>query len=524
MADIVFQLSDGSATLDFMAGTYVGLRSSISMPPPSKRMTFAGEGMLNDGAFLTQSRYELRTVEFDVRIVGTSIADLQTKQRTLQQMVMVTPKDVATASTGTAVTLIAQLGTSATANVSYTVVDGEVRMPNTWLNQEALNRFHTVPAHVRLLCQPLGRLPAVEGTGTLENEIDGATALNYYEFTALQGNEAAILSLRLEDVGTSWTTGSWNGTMWIGRMSGAQATLNLVEQGTSYDATGATSVIRVSGISIAATYMATGTGSASQGTVASFRWTQSTGTGTTLLATGTGASGTFISMGYLEYQFTGTAIPQGLFRVLLRARPFLSTVQAGVIDRMYMGFGAGFSYGTLSETPTATAHFVRFGTSNFDVGTFRRFETLDLGIFTIPPASQPTGTLGTNPTYSLRIHPIWAPTGVGSQSFGNAAGGTGQHLSWDIDYAMLFPTHEASITISNLASADRILVDGQSENPQVYILNASNVVLKVADHSGAPFAIGPTDTRVYVVKADEGDPSAVQTVVTPVYIPQVVQL
>ena len=70
---------------------------------------------------------------------------------------------------------------------------------------------------------------------------------------------------------------------------------------------------------------------------------------------------------------------------------------------------------------------------------------------------------------------------------------------------------KSEVILNGVSPSERILLDTLSEaGPGVYLLDTSDMVLGPADFGGAPFRIGPEDTRIYVARDDVSDPSGVK--------------
>ena len=75
--------------------------------------------------------------------------------------------------------------------------------------------------------------------------------------------------------------------------------------------------------------------------------------------------------------------------------------------------------------------------------------------------------------------------------------------------------------MNSVDTDDRIFLDGQGDNPNVYLLNSSDVAQQFAAADGKPFTIGPEDTRIYWLRDDTDDPSNIQAEISVDYSPQV---
>ncbi len=186
-----------------------------------------------------------------------------------------------------------------------------------------------------------------------------------------------------------------------------------------------------------------------------------------------------------------SALPRGRFRVLARAR---TDTNNAALRTGHMGFALGWSSGNTSKTPDESeAVFPE---------TASEFRTLDLGELALPPTAVPEGYAA--PEFHLDVHGIFRGGGAG-----NDAGA--HHFRWSVDYVTLLPIDEGEVVVDGVSPSERILLDTLSKaGPGVYTLDESDAVLGPADFEGAPFRIGPEDTRIYMARDDVSDPSGVK--------------
>ena len=323
-------------------------------------------------------------------------------------------------------------------------------------------------------------LPKTTRTDTLRNERDGAN-LNYFDITGVPGAYGAQAQIKIHDPSATWSGAR---KMWVGKRSGSGRADNLFFQAESG------SIVRGSAIFEEGAAIWSGRAraslDASGGQCARMEWSKA-GTYTTRSA--------FTLCGYARMTIAASDIPRGRFRVLARAR---TDADNAALRTGKMGFALGWSSGSESKTPDES-----------DVvfpQTASEFRTLDLGELTLPPTAVPEGY--TAPDFNLDIY--------GALSGGGAENSAGVHyFRWSVDCVTLLPVDEGEVAVSGVSPSERILLDTLSEaGPGVYTLDASDTALGPADFAGAPFTIGPEDTRIYVARDDVSDPSGVKFGVT----------
>lgn len=486
---VTLELFDGSATINFVGSTnYKAAISSVGFGAPETNTVLAGLLVRN----VTRGPREL---SFNLRIAGSSVSDLQSKVRDLENMVAVAEARQV-ANEGTIVVLKTQLGDTNANDVEWRVLTGALDVPSTVFNTILVDSHNeVVDARLTLLLEPFGRLAQVSPSAdTLENEQD-STLLNYMDLTSITGTHGAKLQLKVHDPATT----AWSGSkkIWIAKRSGSRRTDTLFFQDVSTanpfnsGARGPASASEFSSngaLSLAA---------ASGGQVADFRWTK--------LVSSAGTTIDWIDCGNAQYAITGGNIPNGLYRVLVRATVDWTVSGITVGD---FGFALGWSFGGKSKTPVEG--------DDIKATLDNTYEIFDLGELALPPVNVPDGF--TAPTFNLRVHGTYHDSAT-SNSFG-----VGEYVAWKIDYIFLFPLDEGAAIIDSVGTSDRMLIDSLSDTPGVYLLNSSDVVQQFAVATGGPFDIGPEDTRIYWLRDDVGNPSNIQAVLTPKYTPLVMDI
>ncbi len=318
--------------------------------------------------------------------------------------------------------------------------------------------------------------PKAVSSDAPRNEKDGAN-VNYLDITGISSGRAAPAQIKIYDPSATWSGAR---KMWIGKRSGEGRADDLFFQGESGAAVQGGTIFDESGGIWSGG--AQPLSSASGGQYARMAWTKA-GRYTT--------RSEFTLCGYLRIGIAASALPRGRFRVLARAR---TETNNSALRTGKMGFAPGWSFGVKAKTPVESE--VVFPEK---AGEFR---TLDLGELALPPTATPEGysTAG----LELRVYGALSGGGAGSNS------GT-HHFRWSVDYVLLLPIDEGEVAVSGVGSANRVLLDTLSESGAgVYLLDSSDAAQGPAEFTGAAFALGPEDTRIYVARDDVSDPSGVR--------------
>ena len=174
-----------------------------------------------------------------------------------------------------------------------------------------------------------------------------------------------------------------------------------------------------------------------------------------------------------------------------------------------MAFGLGYAFGGRVREPSVDDRVY--------LHELDSFQTVDLGELTVPPMAMPEPATAGNPDLRLRVHGIFTPPGPFNDSVNNRY----YSVNWDVDYVMLLPIDEGAVIVDGVDSTDRVLIDSLSDSPGVYLLDATDVVQRYADFTGGPFGLGTEDTRIYVVRDEPSDPTAVRFTLSATYTPLV---
>ena len=365
------------------------------------------------------------------------------------------------------------------ANVDYRALGGRVETaPDTGGDGHGLN------AKLVLSVEALGRLTSVETSRALSNEQDG-TKLNYADITDIPGAHGALAQIKVHD-----PSGTWSGRrrMWIGVKSGEGRAVNLFFQGETGSVTRGDTMFEEADAIWSGGVQALS--EASGGEYARMSWTKA-GRYT--------ARSEFTLCGYVRIEMAAPSMPRGRFRALVRARTDSDNPELQV---GHLGFALGWSFGGTAKTPLETdAVFPK---------TPSEFRMLDLGELTLPPAPVPEGYA--MPAFDIDIYGAFG--GGGSNALGS------HHFRWAVDYALLLPIGEGEVSVDSVGTNERLLVDTLSDSGQrVYLLDESDTVVGPAEFRGTRLRIGPEDTRIYVARDDDADPSAVNFSVTTLHTP-----
>ena len=490
------ELTDGTTTLDLLGPPYRASQP-VRLEPPDATPVLAGQT-------LRGVHYSPRIVETDLNLRAADVSSLRRAIRTLESLCSVSESRQSIAH-GAPVSLRCQLGDADAQNTDqgaeYRVLRGEVVLPPSLLQEPALSTAHAVPgARLRLLVEPFGRLAQVTPAQvTAHNEQDGA-ATNWLDVTDAGGTHGAKLRLKIAD------PGGWSGParMWVARRSGARRADKLFFQAEA-GTTASGQAPFVGGRSTwdgSDVFDANASGSGAN--VARMMW--STRVNSYEVAS------SLTRAGYVEVGIPGASVPHGLFRALARVRvggnPFSSPFEPDRYDtESALGFALGWTFGGRRKEPSQAdkVHLDETGS----------FQTIDLGELSIPPMALPEGY--SSPDLRLRVHGIFDPPGPFSDTVVNRF----YSVTWDVDYVMLLPIDEGAVIVDGVDSADRVLIDTLSDTPGVYLLDAADVVQRYADFTGGPFGLGTEDTRIYVVRDEPGDPSAVRFTLNASYTPLV---
>jgi len=164
--------------------------------------------------------------------------------------------------------------------------------------------------------------------------------------------------------------------------------------------------------------------------------------------------------------------------------------------------------GQVSEPKSPTlADFVAFTTSGDSKNTW---QTIDLGEIEVPTGGLPTSFSGTDSL--LRVYAC--TNAAATRTFNNT-----ETLEFYVDHIFLLPVDEGAVAVASVGTNDVILIDLMGDTPGVWLIDSSNVVQSIPSYDGGPFTIGPEDTRIYILRDDVGDPTALKTKMEVFYTP-----
>ena len=485
------ELTDGVTTLDLLGPPYHASQP-VRIGPPEAVPVLAGQT-------LRGVHYSPRIVETDLNLRADDVPSLRLALRDLESMCSVSESRQSIAQ-GTPVTFVLSLSKDGP-TTEYRVLRGELVLPTGLLQEPTLSTAHTVPgARLRLLVEPFGRLAQVSiPEATLHNE-QHAVATNWLDLTDVGGTHGAKLRLKIGD------PGGWSGParMWVARRSGSRRTDGLFFQGES----GTTASGQAPFVGSSSTWdganVADANASGSGGNLARMKWYTRTNA-YEVVSSDTPA-------GYVEIGIPGASVPHGLFRVLARVRVGGNPYSSPFVSEHYetetaLAFGLGWTFGGRVREPS--------GDDRVYLQELDSFQTVDLGELSIPPMAMPDGY--SSPDLGLRVHGIFTPPGLFSDTVVNRY----YSVNWDVDYVMLLPIDEGAVIVDGVDSTHRVLIDSLSDTSGVYLLDAADVVQRYADFTGGPFGLGTEDTRIYVVRDEPSDPSAVRFTLSATYTPLV---
>jgi len=176
VSNYVLQLSGGTTTIDFYSGEtnpptpgYFVQEGGLDLPPPSINASFNNSDQA-DSAPMSRAVYGNRTITITFGIIGSSLADLKTKIRTLQGCL----NDAAyryLLGTPNTYYLASQWGTTAGASTYFDVLRGDLQLPSDCYDTNKLSSsFVILGCKLVLTCLPFGRSTAQTiGNVTLMN-------------------------------------------------------------------------------------------------------------------------------------------------------------------------------------------------------------------------------------------------------------------------------------------------------------------------------------------------------------------
>lgn len=453
------ELSDGTAVVDLAGGVhYRVLPNGVLHGPPPSRRVFGG-GAAADGERLIEERYGNREVVVRLQIVGASKDELIAAVRKVQGL-LDRARERETGGFGSPVKLTLRWD-GATNDFVLRVLSGRLVYPATLWSRTFLGLNTRIEdARLELVCAPFAESEAVQlAAATLTND-PAASSPNYVDTLGVRGDVGAPAAVKLTPSGAAGEKKTF-----VGTRSGVRRGDTLWRQGESADR--------------------------EEQVGAAQRWTYAGSDVAEALASGDTVRRLTLTRGLGSNQHPpgdlwsfvfdlGASFPQGLFRVLARVRTGASRFSEPAAGSMR--FGVGWRFGAASKAPASYASPDALGT----------FQLLDLGELRLPPFPQPEQGYA----FAVRelrvtagLRDAWSPVQRSS-------------ATWDLDYVFLLPADECVAIVAGAGADDRILLDARSARGQVYLLDGSDNVRRVADYVGRPPELSPRGTRIYVLRDD----------------------
>ncbi len=343
--------------------------------------------------------------------------------------------------------------------------------------------------------------PWDEGNGTIVNNKDttntetgtiaGAT---WGIDTHIEGDAQAPLRVKVTESGAYGSAGN----IWLATRSGERRADTLFDSVPNSITEGSTPFIGSTPVFSSGTSGGLTT-NAEGGASAFMRWTNSE-------ATSRNWNAAYTQLGYATYTQSGSALPKGLFRVLVRVAIRNQGLSNPHTD---LGMALGYVFGGKTVVPISGGE-VLLPSDDTD------WHILDMGELSIPPAGLPESAF-TPPDLDIRAYFVATADAAQAGDFDQ-----NDFIDCSIDWLFLLPVDESVVVASvNAAAPNRLYTSAISDSPGVWVLTESDVVSSVPDFNGGPLQIGPEDTRLYYLKDDTGDPSSVSSKLLIEYEPQI---
>ena len=455
------QLSDSVTTLDLVDGvSYLVLPGGVAHGPPRPRRAMGPESLLEHGSPLVEEKFGNRQVTLRLQVRGSSKDNLIANVRNIQDLLEKARVRQITGF-GNDVTLTLQWD-GATNSFILDVLDGQLNYPEALWSKSFLElNTRIVDARLELLCKPFARRAPVNlAVDTLENEQDSATDKNYTDVASIDGDVDAPAEIKLVPTGAAGSAKTY-----IGTRSGSRRTDGLWRQGeavSSEENLGNEANWSYAGSTVA-------DANASDGNLRRLSLTRNAG------------SSQHPAEDLWSFKFDlGATFPQGLFRVLARVQVGGTAGQEPPAADMQ--FGAGWKFGSVTKVPA----------SYLSLASLNAYQLLDLGEVRLPPILQP------DESYSFATRELHVRARL-NNPWNPALSST---ATWDLDYLFLLPADEFVAIVNSVGATDRILVDSRSRHGQLYLLDGSDNVVRVADYLGRPLLLSKQGSRIYVLRDD----------------------
>jgi hypothetical protein len=492
------ELFDGTTTLDLLGSTYKAKIDSL------QGLGGVAQDIQARSNRVTGVQSRARVESIDLVIEAAAEANLRTAYNDLQLFCAVA-RSRRLLNQGTICTLVTQIGSTGSNDISYRILWAELQLGSDVLNVSSLSQNVFVNTTLSLTLEPLGRLAEVNvADQDLENEV-ASPGLAYMDVSSLTGAEHGLVNVRIWDENNGGGT-AWAGdkTMWLWSMSGerhdatvflqaSDAPVELVDPTVDNDSTfasGATGGLATNASAGSASYM---------------QWTQGTDQNHD--------NTDWTSVGYFPIPVVAANIPPGTFKIMPRL-----AINNGPTDGWLSGgegsnvrFALGYVFGGVTVTPDDDDDSVW---TLWDVNVNDEWHVRPIGTLTLPPHHVPEGE--TSPDLELRVYVAFDLRTALDPIETNAV------IKISLDSTMMALTEENFVEIASVGTDDRVLVAGQDANPAVYLTDGSDVIQQIADYLGSgAWKIGPDmPTRFFCYRDDVGDPSTVGTTMSIDYLPQ----
>ena len=233
MANYRLKLSDGTTTIDLYSGSDAIVRMfGLNMPPPPRDDVYISSPEF-DGDRLARSRYQNRSISITIKIVGTSLSDLQANIRSIHRLLN-DARQRTLLGYGAQVYLEYQWGDTAGQSVFFDILQGELALPANYFSPWLTKVWMIGDAVLNLECRPFGRFTNQDiDQATLENE-DYDTAHNYQDIVTAAGHGDVPAKMYWK-IAQSGATGAKK--VWLAKRSGVRYDDDLWVQGEDEDST-----------------------------------------------------------------------------------------------------------------------------------------------------------------------------------------------------------------------------------------------------------------------------------------------
>lgn len=466
----VYRLTDGTTTIDLLEATdHRVLYGGIQSPPPRHAITYAGS-RFRDGRTPAFSHRDNREITVRLKVEGTTVDDLLQNYSDLEKMLAETTRYFKTGGAQGAKARLQQQLDTATNQVEYTVLAGSLD-PGNWGNATTVSAKVLLDCTLRLTCSPFAEETSDVTSSSLNQANDGITVT----LSSVRGEVETPAKITMAaDQAVS------NPRVFVARRTrGTVANFVYKLQGDTGAGTGYT-VTDLGTPNIPSSIVADA--GASGGNYG--KWINSSGAG----QSATNFVRWTISSNYSDHY--------GQFRVLAR-------MKAEAAETRYLQL----FYGTKTSPSKSTGSFSAYSLTT-------SWQMIDFGVISWPDITLPPD--------------VTVSTLVLEMKGGSDATNWNQNDEIHIDYLLLVPVDEAYIQFdlaAALASGDKIVIDGRSVVPKIYITNSSDQIKTNITPSspivGSFLAVAPGNNRFFVYVGNKSADVLADTVdLTIVYRPR----